>query len=83
MTETVKFFGSLRDVTGLEEMQHEFEGVSLADLRVSLKKALTHEAFIEITAKIVKVALNQELIDGSAAVSDGDEVAFLPPVTGG
>ena len=50
---------------------------------MSLKKALTHEAFIEITAKNVKVALNQELIDGSVAVSDGDEVAFLPPVTGG
>ena len=83
MTVTVKFFASLRDVTGLEEMQHEFEGVNLADLIVSLKKALTHEAFIEITAKNVKVALNQELIDGSVPVSDGDEVAFLPPVTGG
>ncbi len=83
MTVTVKFFASLRDVTGLEEMQHEFDGVNLADLIESLKKALTREAFIEITAKNVKVAVNQELIDGSAAVSDGDEVAFLPPVTGG
>lgn len=83
MTVTVKFFASLRDVTGIEEIQHEFEGVSLTDLIVSLKKALTHEAFVEITAKNVKVALNQELIDDSAAISDGDEVAFLPPVTGG
>tara|TARA_B100000686_G_scaffold100818_1_gene108033 strand:+ start:611 stop:862 length:252 start_codon:yes stop_codon:yes gene_type:complete len=83
VTVTVKFFASLRDVTGLEEMQHEFDGVNLADLIESLKKALTREAFIEITAKNVKVAVNQELIDGSAAVSDGDEVAFLPPVTGG
>ncbi len=83
MTVTVKFFASLRDVTGLEEMQHEFDGANLADLIESLKKALTREAFKEITAKNVKVALNQELIDGSAAVSDGDEVAFLPPVTGG
>ena len=31
MTVTVKFFASLRDVTGFEELQHEFEGVSLAD----------------------------------------------------
>ena len=44
---------------------------------------MTDEAFVEITAKNVKVALNQELIDDSAAISDGDEVAFLPPVTGG
>ena len=83
MTVPVKFFASLRDVTGFEEIQHEFEGASLADLIVSLKKALTHEAFVEITAKNVKVALNQELIDDSVTISDGDEVAFLPPVTGG
>ena len=31
----------------------------------------------------VKIALNQELIEGPCALADGDEVAFLPPVTGG
>ena len=83
MIVTIKFFASLRDVTGFEEMKHEFEGSNLAELIDSLEQALTGEAYEEITAKNVKVALNQELIDGSAVVSDGDEIAFLPPVTGG
>lgn len=31
----------------------------------------------------VMVAVNQQIVDGSNAIADGDEVAFLPPVTGG
>lgn len=29
------------------------------------------------------IAVNQEMADKNAAVKDGDEVAFFPPVTGG
>ena len=29
------------------------------------------------------MALNQEMAEPAAAVNDGDEVAFFPPVTGG
>ena len=31
----------------------------------------------------VLIALNQEYTDKNTMVSDGDEVAFFPPVTGG
>ncbi len=31
----------------------------------------------------VLVAVNQEMSQTNAAVNDGDEVAFFPPVTGG
>lgn len=31
----------------------------------------------------VRAAINHELVDDQAVVSDGDEVAFFPPVTGG
>ncbi|MES9966430.1 MAG: molybdopterin converting factor subunit 1 [Sedimenticola sp.] len=34
-------------------------------------------------AQPVLMAVNQEMVDGDTAVSDGDEVAFFPPVTGG
>lgn len=31
----------------------------------------------------LRAAVNQELMANSAAIHDGDEVAFFPPVTGG
>jgi sulfur-carrier protein len=34
-------------------------------------------------AKNLRCAVNQDMADGAAPVSDGDEVAFFPPVTGG
>lgn len=33
--------------------------------------------------KPVRAAVNQAMAMGDVAVSDGDEVAFFPPVTGG
>jgi len=32
---------------------------------------------------LVRVAVNQEHVDVDCPLSDGDEVAFFPPVTGG
>jgi molybdopterin synthase sulfur carrier subunit len=31
----------------------------------------------------IRVAVNQEMANGSTALASGDEVAFFPPVTGG
>jgi molybdopterin synthase sulfur carrier subunit len=33
--------------------------------------------------KNLRVAVNQQMVGLDAAVKDGDEVAFFPPVTGG
>jgi molybdopterin synthase sulfur carrier subunit len=32
---------------------------------------------------VVRVAVNQEYVQFNTAVTEGDEVAFFPPVTGG
>tara|TARA_B110000003_G_C16402228_1_gene438805 strand:- start:274 stop:537 length:264 start_codon:yes stop_codon:yes gene_type:complete len=33
--------------------------------------------------KIVRVAINQTLVEWQSPLRDGDELAFLPPITGG
>ena len=36
-----------------------------------------------LTTKNLRVAVNQKMVGMDAAVAEGDEVAFFPPVTGG
>jgi molybdopterin synthase sulfur carrier subunit len=36
-----------------------------------------------VTTKNLRYAVNQSMVAADAAVADGDEVAFFPPVTGG
>jgi len=36
-----------------------------------------------LTAENVRVAVNQEMVNGDLQVRNGDEIAFFPPVTGG
>ena len=35
------------------------------------------------TGRAVRVAVNQAMAAGGAAIKDGDEIAYFPPVTGG
>lgn len=42
-------------------------------------------AFAEVFSdlEVVRIAVNQEYITSNTALTEGDEVAFFPPVTGG
>ncbi|HLJ47280.1 MAG TPA: molybdenum cofactor biosynthesis protein MoaE [Bryobacteraceae bacterium] len=77
----VLFFGILRDIVGRSEEQIELdEGASLG----SVFEHYAHKfpRMGGMAASIV-LACNQQFSDRSAPVVDGDEVAFLPPVSGG
>ena len=77
----VLFFGMLKDIVGFgEEHLNVSEGTQL-------EKILAHYAgrfprLREMEASIV-LARNHEFSKASEFVTDGDEVAFLPPVSGG
>jgi len=71
----------LRDLVGRPSDESEFPpGASLRD--VFNAYADRHPRVRELAPSIV-VARNQEFAELSTAVEDGDEVAFLPPVSGG
>ncbi len=77
----VLFFGVLRDVTGVREDVTEMpEGSRLGDVFESYARRFPR--LKEIAASIVP-ALNQQFAPHSADLHEGDEVAFLPPVSGG
>jgi len=81
MQVTVKLFGSIREAAGAKELAVVVpEGSTVADLRRLL--ARDHPSFEEMADRL-RVSVNYEFAPWESALSEGDEVAFLPPVSGG
>ena len=85
----VLFFASLREAVGMDAWTYSEDSAGspprLSTLLAALKPALGADGYAALTAENVRIAVNQEFVDGAAQVDlkPGDEVAFLPPVTGG
>jgi molybdopterin synthase catalytic subunit len=77
----VLFFGVLRDIVGLREDSIDIPDGGRVEA-VYEHYAARFPRLREVSKSIV-LALNQQFSDPSAALADGDEVAFLPPVSGG
>ena len=77
----VVFFASLREAVGHAEM--EISASSTNGLMTVLRGQLSADALTALSAENIRIAVNQELIEGDVDLVQGDEVAFLPPVTGG
>ncbi len=77
----VLFFGILHDIVGFREDSLEYSG------EPRLAAVFDHYAtrfprFREMSGSVV-LALNQQFSSPAATISEGDEIAFLPPVSGG
>lgn len=83
MRVTVKYFASIREAIGVGNEVRETSGANLGAMRDEL--IALGGAYEESLArgKSVRLALNQVMSDESAALTEGAEVAFFPPVTGG
>ncbi len=77
----VLHFASFREAVGRDEEVRELEpGASVSDLWKAL--ALEVPLFSRFPST-PPVAVNREHAPANAALHEGDEVAFLPPVAGG
>ncbi len=83
MKVTVKYFASIREAIGRGSELRETSAGTLAALRDELLAASPAHADSLARGKSVRMALNQVMSDESAVLSEGCEVAFFPPVTGG
>lgn len=81
----VLYFGVLKDVFGAERDEVEMvDGGSVAMLTDLLReRGFLRSGIDESLWRSVAVAVNQEYVRGSVVLRDGDEVALLPPVSGG
>ena len=81
MRVTVKLFARLKDLAGAGELIREVPAPATVQ---TVWKSLTAEmpSLIQYEGTM-SVAVNAEYTKMAATVRDGDEVAFLPPVSGG
>jgi molybdopterin converting factor subunit 1 len=78
---TILLFARLRELTGAGELARSVpEGSAAGDVWQALVKE--YPPLAEYT-RAVSVAINEEYTRPAATVRDGDQIAFLPPVSGG
>ena len=81
MLVSVRLFARLREIAGAPDVQLELaDGATVRDAWTSLVQR--HAEMTAFTSS-VSTAVNEEYSRMTAALRDGDEVAFLPPVSGG
>ncbi|HEX8984518.1 MAG TPA: molybdenum cofactor biosynthesis protein MoaE [Bryobacteraceae bacterium] len=81
MRVTVLFFGALKEITGCSE--------DVIELAAGASAAAVFEHYASAFPKLrewersILMARNQQFAARSQAIADGDEIALLPPVSGG
>jgi sulfur-carrier protein len=83
MNVTVRYFASLREALGAGESIELAQGATAAAARDALIARGGAHAHALARGRAVRCAVNQRMADESEPLSDGVELAFFPPVTGG
>jgi molybdopterin converting factor subunit 1 len=75
----LKLFAYLRETLGLEEEEIDVrDGEKVSDLWGRFKHRIPGKRNFRVL-----FAVNGEYVDGDRELKEGDEVAFIPPVSGG
>ena len=79
----VKYFASLRSIAGKEEDQFDMGSeTTLKNLSHEISKTAPKIGEMMLGKKIM-VSVNLDVASLEAIIKDGDEVALLPPFSGG
>ena len=83
MKVSVRYFASIREAIGQGQETVETQASTLGGLRDQL--LARGGAYAEVLARglSVRMAVQQHMCAEDTALSEGAEVAFFPPVTGG
>jgi sulfur-carrier protein len=81
MRVTVRLFAQLRDLAGTSDVECDVpDGASVEDVWHML---LRDRPALASFTRALSIAVNLDYARMNAPVHEGDEVAFLPPVSGG
>jgi len=83
MKVTLRYFASVRETIGTGSESLDTQASTLGALRDELIARGGPHAEALARGKAVRLALNQNMADESVALTEGAEIGFFPPVTGG
>ena len=77
---TIQYFGVIADITKKREEQFHFDEatITLTGLKVVLE-----QRYPEIGKAVCSLAVNQKIAAEDRDIQAGDEIALLPPFSGG
>ena len=81
MRVTVRLFARLRDIVGASELGRDVP--AHASVKTVWDQLVTEFPDLGVYAASISAAVNADYARMDARLADGDEVAFLPPVSGG
>jgi MoaE-MoaD fusion protein len=77
----VRLFASVREIVGRQEVIVDVpEGVTSADL---LRQLVSQYPELRRQAPSLRLAVNHEYVEGGRRLAEADDVALIPPVSGG
>ncbi|CAI8918419.1 MULTISPECIES: MoaD/ThiS family protein [unclassified Pseudomonas] len=84
MNLTVKFFARYREALGVDSLKVEGDFATVDDVRAHVLQMQAQRDGAEVLSEQnLMCARNEDLCQLDEPVTDGDEVAFFPTVTGG
>jgi molybdopterin converting factor subunit 1 len=78
----IRFFAGIKERVGKEEVILDSEGGRVVDILNAMEKDMPGISEILLSFKAM-VAVNHEMAGMQTLVKDGDELAFIPPFSGG
>lgn len=76
---SILFFGIAKDIAQTDKVYGNYEGMSVLQLKESLQGQYAELSDI----KYFMVAVNEAYAEDHQIIKSGDEIAIIPPVSGG
>lgn len=81
ITVTIKLFAAYQEAFGITELQRSFPPQT--PIQTALDQLLRERPELEQWRNLTRFGLNYQFVSPDTPLQEGDEVVFIPPVSGG
>jgi molybdopterin synthase sulfur carrier subunit len=81
ITITIKLFAAYQEAYNIGELKRDFApNISILDV---LNQLISEHPELEKWRSLTRFGLNLQFVEAETLLNDGDEIVFIPPVSGG